>query len=159
MQTVEVTVRADGEGEQRWFCGGGRHTWKATAEETGGAFLLFEDDLDAGKVTPLHRHPDADETFYLLEGEILLHIEGAEPAPLLAGGIAVIPRGVPHAFMVTSGRARMLCLQTPGGGEAFYRQASDPVTAGRSAPPVDFGRVHSAAAGTGAIEILGPPPF
>ncbi len=159
MKTVEVTVRADGEGEQRWFCGGGRHTWKATAQETGGAFLLFEDDLDAGKVTPLHRHPDADETFYMLEGEILLHIEGAEPAPLLAGAIAVIPRGVPHAFMVTSGRARMLCLQTPGGGEAFYRRASDPVTAGRSAPPVDFSRVHAAAAGTGAIEILGPPPF
>ncbi|MCU1448295.1 MAG: hypothetical protein JWP02_465, partial [Acidimicrobiales bacterium] len=47
-------VRAAGEGEQRWFFGGGIHTWKATADETGGAFLLFEDLLDAGKVTPLH---------------------------------------------------------------------------------------------------------
>ncbi len=119
VKTVEVTVRADGEGEQRWFCGGGLHTWKATAEETGGAFLIFEDDLDAGKVTPLHRHPDADETFYMLEGEILLHVGGRSTAPLLAGGIAVIPRGIPHAFMVTSGRARMLCLQTPGSGEAL----------------------------------------
>ena len=159
MKTVEVTVRADGEGEQRWFCGGGLHTWKATAEETGGAFLIFEDDLDAGKVTPLHRHPDADETFYMLEGEILLHVGGAENRPLLAGGIAVIPRGIPHAFMVTSGRARMLCLQTPGSGEAFYRDASEPVTAGQSAPPVDFDRVRAAAASTGAIELLGPPPF
>ena len=32
-------VRADGDGEQRWFSGGGRHTWKATSEETDGAFL------------------------------------------------------------------------------------------------------------------------
>ena len=156
MKTVEVTVRADGEGEQRWFCGGGRHTWKATAEETGGAFLIFEDDLDAGKVTPLHRHPDADETFYMLEGEILLHVAGAENRPLQAGDIAIVPRGIPHAFMVTSGRARMLCLQTPGSGEAFYRDAPEPVTAGQSAPAVDFDRVRAAAASTGAI---GPPPF
>ena len=159
MKTVEVTVRADREGDQRWFCGGGLHTWKATAEETGGAFLIFEDDLDAGKVTPLHRHPDADETFYMLEGEILLHVAGAENRPLQAGGIAIVPRGIPHAFMVTSGRARMLCLQTPGSGEAFYREASEPVTAGQSAPPIDFDRVRAAAASTGAIVLLGPPPF
>jgi quercetin dioxygenase-like cupin family protein len=158
MTAKQVTVRADNQGERRWFCGGGLHTWKATAEETGGAFLIFEDDLDAGKVTPLHRHPDADETFYMLEGEILLHVAGAEPRPVQAGGIAIIPRGIPHAFMVTSVRARMLCLQTPGSGEAFYRQASEPA-ASPSAPPLDFVRVREAAAATGSIELLGPPPF
>src|SRR6478735_6377714 len=47
-------VRARGEGERRWFFGGGIHTWKATAEETNGAFLLFEDRMAHGKVTPLH---------------------------------------------------------------------------------------------------------
>ena len=159
MTLAEVTIRSDGEGEQRWFCGGGLHTWKATEKETGGAFLMFEDDLDAGKVTPLHRHPDADETFYMLEGEILLHVEGDEPHRLLEGGIAIIPRGIPHAFIVTSGRARMLCLQTPGTGESFYRHASEPFVSGRSASPVDFGRVREAAVETGAIELLGPPPF
>ena len=159
MTTTEVTVHLDGEGERRWFCGGGLHTWKATAEETGGAFLMFEDDLDLGKLTPLHRHPDADETFYMLEGEILLHVAGAEPRAVPAGGIAIVPRGVPHAFLVTSGRARMLCLQTPGSGEAFYRMASDPFTAGQPASPVDFGRVRQAASVTGSIELLGPPPF
>jgi len=157
--STKVTVRPAGEGERRWFCGGGLHTWKATAQETGGAFLMFEDDLDAGKVTPLHRHPDADETFYMLEGEILLHVDGDEPRRLAAGGIAVIPRTISHAFMVTSGRARMLCLQTPGSGEAFYRHASEPFVAGQESAPVDFGRVREAAALTGAIELLGPPPF
>jgi hypothetical protein len=28
--------------------GGGLHTWKATAEETNGAFLLFEDHMAEG---------------------------------------------------------------------------------------------------------------
>jgi hypothetical protein len=93
----------------------------------------------------------------MLEGEVRLHIAGHEQT-LTAGGIAIIPRGVPHAFMVTTPTARMLCLQTPGGGEGFYRHASDP--AGMGDPPLpDFDRVREAASATGAIEILGPPPF
>lgn len=157
MKTLDVTVRESGEGEQRWFCGGGRITWKATADETGGVFLLFEDEMDVGKVTPLHLHPSTDETFYLLEGEILLDIDGVQ-RPLHTGGVAVIPRGVPHAFMVTA-PVRMLCIQTPGNGEAFYRLASEPVVAGDPPAPVDFDRIRDAALQTGAIEILGPPPF
>ena len=46
-------LRAEPDGERRWFYGGGMHTWKATAQETGGAFLLFEDRMDQGKMTPL----------------------------------------------------------------------------------------------------------
>jgi hypothetical protein len=93
----------------------------------------------------------------MLEGTVRLHIAGEERT-LAEGGIAIIPRGVPHAFMVTTPTARMLCLQTPGGGEAFYRQASEPAGAG-DPPMPDFARVRAAAAVTGAIEILGPPPF
>ncbi|TDP94827.1 cupin domain-containing protein [Labedaea rhizosphaerae] len=157
MKTLTATVRQSGEGEQRWFCGGGLHTLKATEQETGGAFLMFEDRLDVGKVTPLHRHPDADETFYMLEGEILLHVDG-EQHTLGAGGIVIMPRGLPHAFKVAAA-ARMLCLQTPGGGGAFYRHASEPARPGDQPYPVDFDRVRAAAVATGAIEILGPPPF
>lgn len=158
MSAVTSTVRDSGEAERRWFCGGGIHTWVATEADTGGAFLMFEDELEGGKSTPLHQHPDAEETFYMTEGEILLSLDGQEHA-LSAGGIAIIPRGVPHAFKVTSPRARMLCLQTPGGGEAFYRQASVPAVEGQPEPPVDFDRVRQAASDTGAIVLLGPPPF
>src|SRR6476469_6883690 len=98
MDTLTATVRQQGEGEQAWFCGGGTFTWKVTGAESGAAFFMFEDHLEQGKVTPLHLHPNADETFYLLEGEILLHIDGQEQRPLHAGGIAIIPRGIPHAF-------------------------------------------------------------
>lgn len=158
MKTLTATVCANGEGEQRWFCGGGRITWKVTAADTGGVFLLFEDEMEAGKVTPLHLHPATDETFYLLEGEILLDLPG-EQRLVGAGGIAVMPRGVPHAFKVTSPRARMLCFLTPGNSEEFFRMASEPVVTGGPAAPVDFDRIRAAAAQTGAIEILGPPPF
>ncbi|TCO28246.1 quercetin dioxygenase-like cupin family protein [Kribbella steppae] len=158
MTTLAATVRDQGEGERRWFSGGGLHTWLATSDETGGAFLLFEFTGEQGKVTPVHIHPASDETFYLLDGEIQLDLDGKR-RNLSAGGVVVIPRGVPHAFMVVSPTTRFLTIQTPGTDEAFYRLASEPAPEGSRPTPVDFDRIRDAAEKTGAIQILGPPPF
>jgi quercetin dioxygenase-like cupin family protein len=153
------TIRSADGGDRRWFFGGGVHTWKATAEETGGAFLLFEDCMDKGKMTPLHSHPESDETMYVLEGEILMHIDGDEHH-VAAGGLAVAPRGVPHAFLVLSEQVRLLCLHTPGCCQAFYWDASEPLTDGYPLPgAVDFARVAASAQHNSGIELLGPPPF
>lgn len=149
-------VRNADDVERRWFFGGGVHTWLATADDTGGTFLLFEDAMDRGKRTPLHTHP-SDETMYLIEGELLMHIDGREHE-VRTGGVVLAAAGVPHAFLVTSATARVLWLHTPGGCEAFYRAASDPLT-GDTNRVVDFDRVRRAAQSAGGIEILGPPPF
>jgi hypothetical protein len=42
-------IRANGEGDRQSFLGGGLHTWKLLAEETGGAFFLFEEAMVQGK--------------------------------------------------------------------------------------------------------------
>ena len=160
MGTAIPIVRQEGEGERRWFAGGGLWTMKATAEETGGAFILFEDLMTKGKTTPLHTHPHEDETFIVLEGEIVVHVEGAEHR-VGSGGVAVVPRGTRHAFLVTSETARVLALQTPGSGEAFYKDASEPSTDEADAQrPPDLDRLRAAAErNPECIEILGPPPF
>jgi quercetin dioxygenase-like cupin family protein len=151
-------IRAEGEGDKQSFFGGGLHTWKLLAEDTGGAFFLFEDDLSQGKTTPLHRHPEADETVYVLEGEILVNVDGKE-SRVGAGGMTFTPKGVPHAFVVVSDGARVLTLQTPGIGQAFYRGASEPATDDTS-ETVDIPRLQaSAQQNPRGIEILGPPPF
>ncbi len=152
-------VRATEEGERRHFFGGGTHIWKATAEETNGGFILFEDRVDFGKVTPLHIHPDSDETMIVLEGEILMHMDGAEHR-VAAGGVAVALRGVPHAFKVIApSGVRVLCLHTPGCCQAFYWDASEPVVDESTSADVDMARVQASAHNNGGIEIIGPPPF
>ncbi len=159
MSKLVPIVRSEGEGEKLWFYGGGVHTWLVTSAETRGAFLLFDDVMTIGKTTPLHSHPEVDETLYVLEGEILLSVDGRDQT-LGLSGVAMVPRGVAHAFLVTSERARILFLETPGSSEAFYRGASEPLTPGLEASaPVDFDRVRASAAQNGGIEILGPPPF
>jgi hypothetical protein len=156
-------VRATEDGERRWFFGGGLHIWKATADDTDGAFLLFEDRMDHGKVTPLHVHPDSDETMIVLEGEILMHLDGIAHT-VSAGGIASATRGVPHAFKVSGADgARLLYRHTPGCCQAFYWDASEPVSSDDvrdiDSGPVDMDRVQASAKKNGGIEILGPPPF
>jgi quercetin dioxygenase-like cupin family protein len=159
MSEATTVIRQQGEGEQLWFAGGGVFTMKASAEETGEAFVLFEDAMVQGKMTPLHLHPDEDESLYVLEGELLVHVDGEEHA-LGQGGFFMAPRGVAHAFMVTSERARVLALQTPGTGEAFYRAVSEPAgSEDDAARPPDFARLRAAAERSPSIEILGPPPF
>jgi quercetin dioxygenase-like cupin family protein len=152
----KAIIRTADQGEARWFFGGGVHVWKARAAETGGAFLLFEDHMTKGKVTPWHAHPHADESLFVLEGEILVRSEDREQR-LGVGGLVVVPRGVPHAFCVISETARLLCLVTPGRAESeqFFFNASIASAEG----PVDFARIGEAARATGATEILGPPPF
>lgn len=157
MDSKATIVRGHAEGERRWFLGGGVHVWKLTAEETGGDLFMFEDLLVQGKVTPLHRHPDVAETLYLLEGSLVAWV-GGEQREVGPGGVAMFPRGVPHALRVTSPTARLLCVQAPASTEAFYRAASAPTTA--DSGPVDFGRLGAIAREhPAAIEILGPPPF
>jgi len=155
--STSTIIRDRAEGDRRWFLGGGVHVWKLTAEDTGGAFFLFEDLLAEGKMTPLHRHPEVAETLYVLEGTIVALVDGKE-CTLGPGGVIMFGKGVPHAFRVTSKEARVLCLQTPGSGEPFYRAASEPSTA--DSGPVDFARLGQLAREhRAAIEILGPPPF
>ena len=158
LTTPAPIIRAQEDGEKRWFFGGGVQTWLATEEETGGAYFLFVDQMEGGKVTPLHTHP-ADESMYVLEGEILMHMDGDEHR-VASGGLIFAPRGVPHAFMVLSDSARLLAFHTPGGCQSFYLGASEPITAERpSSGVVDFDRIMASGRDNGGIEILGPPPF
>ena len=156
--TAEAVVRQAGEGETRWFAGGGLFTWKATAAETGGAMMMFEDAMARGKMTPMHVHPENDEAIYVLDGELLVDVEG-EKHTVGTGGLVFAPRGVAHAFMVVSETARILALMTPA-AEDFYRDASDPSDSPDDAlRPADFDRLRAVAERSPSIEILGPPPF
>lgn len=162
MGNAVAVIKEAGEGEKLWFAGGGLLTMKASSAETGGAFALFEDREVLGKPTPLHLHPGDDETLYVLEGEILVYLDGKEHT-VGRGGTFFAPRGVPHAFLVTSETAHLLCLAVPGTGwaQVQYEQLTEPAAkdAVPGSHPADFARIMEVAGRTDTIEILGPPPF
>lgn len=159
MKALAAVVTEQDAGESLWF-GGGLVTFKVTSAQSGGSLLLFEHAASRGKMTPLHLHADFDETFYVLEGELLVNLDGVEhrAGP---GATVCFLRGVPHAFIVTSEVYRSLCIGTPGAVmEAFIRQAGYAAPS-RTLPSaeIDFARVITAGESTGAMQMLGPPPF
>jgi hypothetical protein len=112
-------------------------------------------------MTPLHMHPDADDSMYVIEGEILYHAND-EQRSVGAGGFVTALRGTPHAFMVTSETAKVFAFQTPGAGDVFYRESSDELADGEFRDPgdIDLARLQESAARNGAaVQFLGPPPF
>jgi quercetin dioxygenase-like cupin family protein len=160
MSSVAPTVLADREGEHLWF-DGGLLTFKASGAQTAGALLLLEVRQPKGKTPPLHVH-EADETFYVLEGELLLQIDGKQHRAR-NGSVVVVPRGTPHTFVVTSETARMLLAFTPASTvvEDFVRRASQPAPAAAptlTAPPPDPVRYQAAAERSG-LKVLGLSPF
>lgn len=154
--TANPTIKATGEGERRWFCGGGTHIWKVTEADSDGSVACFEDEMTAGKMTPWHCHPDSDEVSYLLDGECLVNIDGQKKR-VGAGGMWFVPRGTSHAFTVLSPTARVLAVLIPGTAARFYWEASEP--AGEEDGAVDFDRIGEVATATGVTTVLGPPPF
>ena len=145
------------EGEALWF--GRTLTFvKAAAEQTAGVYSLIEDVALKGEGTPLHRHREDDEAFFVLEGEMTFYLGNDEPIRASAGSFVHIPGGTVHAFRVDSETARYLIITTPQ-HERFYRAIAEPAQT-RSIPPespIDMEKIGAACAAYG-VEGVGPTP-
>jgi quercetin dioxygenase-like cupin family protein len=156
MRSASLAV-APLEGDALWF-NGALQNIKVPGDWSDDAFSLVEVVSTMGRATGLHSDP-SHETFYVLEGTILFHVDGEEHAAQ-AGETVAVRRGVPHAFVVTSETARFLVINTPGGQDRFFRDGGEPARSRdfASAPPPNHERTAQAARAHG-VEMLGPPPF
>lgn len=115
--------------------GGSIHI-RARSEDTDGRFGLIEQVVPAGFPGPaLHVHPDFEETFYVIDGEIAFRV-GDEAHDAGPGTVAVIPPNTPHTFANPSNQtARMLVLVTPGGFERYFEALITAVRDAGGFPP------------------------
>ena len=92
---------------------------KATSEQTGGVFNLFEVTCPADYVTPLLIHYIEDVAIYVLEGA-LTFFWGGERNKAIAGFFFYQPHGTPYGFRVEGGApVRILYLNIPAGFDRF----------------------------------------
>jgi quercetin dioxygenase-like cupin family protein len=138
----------------------GRVAVKLTGAETGGSLAQVETQDPRGTATPLHVHHNEEEAFYVLDGEVTLVADG-DRIELARGDFALVPRGVPHAYLVRSEQARMLVTFSPAGFEEVFADVGVAVST-HPAPPADsvFPPVEEIAAAFASYgcEIVGPPP-
>jgi mannose-6-phosphate isomerase-like protein (cupin superfamily) len=82
---------------------------------------------------PLHTHPHA-ETFIVLSGRVELQA-GERRVVAEAGAIVVAPGGTPHTFVNRGeGESRVLVIFSPGGFEAYFREAKELLKGGPPTP-------------------------
>ena len=121
---------------------------KATSEQTGGVFNLFEVSCPADYSTMLQIHYAEDVAVYVLEGS-LTFFWGSEMMDAVAGSCFFQPRGTPHGFSVAGGSpARILYMTFPAGFDRFVIEQDLP--AQKFEPETNAARYK--------IEVLGPLP-
>jgi quercetin dioxygenase-like cupin family protein len=97
----------------------------ASSADTGGVTTVFESNEMPGYKTTWHRHDNAEESFYVLEGVLTVKF-AHETHTLGPGSFVLIPRGTPHAQgNLTDNPARFITTVTPGGIEEFFRDRSE----------------------------------
>ena len=151
---------ANDEGEAFWLLGM-LQTIKIGRDDTAGRYGMAEIVVPEGIGSPWHVHPEEDEWFFVLEGNLTVYV-GDTRVDLTAGGFAFGPEGVPHTFIGAGpGPTRVLVGFAPTQYEGFLREVGQPtpsrVLSPRPAgPPPDPGRMAGIAKRHGVI-ILGPP--
>jgi quercetin dioxygenase-like cupin family protein len=133
---------------------------RVSGAQTGGAFSLTDNLARRGSASPVHIHEHEEESLIVLDGDLRV-VLGDDEHLAGPGTVAVLPKGVPHAYVVTSAEARFLTLHNPVGFEQFAAEVGHPAEALTLPPepavPADLAAVTEIAARHG-ITILAPPP-
>jgi quercetin dioxygenase-like cupin family protein len=101
---------------------------------TNGQLMVGRFDVSEGEAPPFHKHTREDEVFMLISGTALVWADDQE-TELKEGGIIFLPRDIPHAYRITSAKADMLMINTPGGIEGMFRETGRDKSTPR---PADF---------------------
>jgi mannose-6-phosphate isomerase-like protein (cupin superfamily) len=120
---------------------------KAAEAETRGAYAVRENSAPAGyNAVPFHIHREAEEAFYVLEGELTVFTEDRTLAAP-AGSFVLVPRGTVHSLANRGAvPVRWLTLISPAWVSGWIQaEAADPDD--REAIHLRYG-----------LEIVGPPP-
>jgi mannose-6-phosphate isomerase-like protein (cupin superfamily) len=88
--------------------------FKALAEQDDGDLSLMERTLPpGGRRPPAHRHTNCSEAYFVLDGLVVVIVEGEE---LTVGpeGFVLVPRGTAHTFgNAGEAEARLLVIHAP----------------------------------------------
>src|SRR5450755_4192700 len=138
-----------------WFAGT-RVVVHVLGAQSDGRVGVWESREPRGTALPLHVHTREDEQVIVLEGAVSFYV-GELVHDLGAGSTLALPRGVPHAHLVTSPAARVLTIAMPGGFEQLFVDLGVPARPGTTPLPLDRAVLAQAARRLG-VEIVGPPP-
>lgn len=141
MMSHNVTKTDQG---KAYYIAGGTYTIVVPGSQTNNAYAVIDMLVPPGGGPGPHAHKDIQESFYVLEGEVVFQSDSGS-FTALPGALVNIPLGgAVHGFKNKSAaHARLLCTVAPAGLDAFFSEIGVPVEAG-VAPPVPGGAMTEA---------------
>jgi len=131
-----VPIALSAEEGQNLSIMGGTYRILVTGKQVDNAFATIEMVVPPGGGPGPHAHPDFEETFYVIDGEVEVK---SEAGTYLAkkGAYVVIPKGgIVHCFKnKTNQMARLLCTVVPAGLEDMFLEIGTPIAFGDFLPP------------------------
>jgi quercetin dioxygenase-like cupin family protein len=149
-------IRQAAEHQRLAYTGGHELAVILDAAVTGGQLAVIEVPARCGDASPVHVHSRDDEAFLLLDGAMTVWV-GEQRQQLQPGGIAFLPRQLPHAVRYDMA-SRALVLSTPAGfQEGVFRAAGWDLTRPRPKGWQPAPEALRAAAEQHGITLTGPP--
>src|SRR5438045_9022060 len=96
-KTMQQPILVPPDGSEELNSAGRTSSHKVKSKDTNGVFSVMEFVTPPGKGVALHVHEREDDLVYLLEGEIEVTL-GEQKMKAVPGVMALLPRGIPHAF-------------------------------------------------------------
>lgn len=130
----KINIVKDNEGKSVGVAGG-NYRIIVSGDETGGNYAVIEMLVPPGGGPPPHAHPQTQEMFYVLEGELLFKTETGKTIVKEDGFVNIPFDGGVHCFKnETEKNARLLCTVVPAGLEKVFEDLGAPVQPGEFAP-------------------------
>ena len=119
-------VFAAGEGEHLAHFADAGEIFIRVGPATGSAgFALGTQQVPAGSGIPVHRHPEKDEAFYVLEGSGVFSLNDVD-IPIEKGATLFIPSNAWHGFATPDRELLLLWVMAPAGLDGFFRETCNP---------------------------------
>lgn len=110
-----------------------------SGKQTGGKFAVIDMMVPPGGGPGPHAHPDFQESFYVVEGEIDFKSEAGGYTAKKGSFVSIPLGGMVHSFKNTTDTiAHLLCTVFPAGLDEFFLEIGKPVQVGTFLPIPDF---------------------
>lgn len=122
--------------------GEGDRRIRVLARDPDDPLAITENTLPAGFRGPIpHRHARTTDIFYVLEGELTLHLASG-PRTLTAGGFALVPPGTVHSFSNDgASRVRFLNIYHPPELVQYVIDVAGRLAAGQQVTPAEMAEI------------------
>lgn len=125
---------------------GARIVFRVNASDTSGSWSLLDYSVPPGySGPPPHWHKETTEMFFVLEGNLSVHLNDTTTV-LTPGDLVLAPPGAVHAFANPGAEpARFLIQVWPGGFENYFLDLAELIRSEPVWPPQDRSRIAALA--------------